>query len=253
MNLRRLIQALLGLFFSQADRPASRAHEDSRITDRTDRLDRADSMQSVYSARSTKPRPSSGPSHLGKNVPSLLSLADRFEKELADRTFVYTFKETGKPDVRAEVEFERSGFCHLFSVGSMVSDFTDDLSAFSGMKGWRNIKSEWITFEKLQQINPEQFDYYLQEWQMMDEMIQTALDPQAVRFIKSKLPNSRLQADILLYRVFGSKTVHIALSKGKDGWFARSYFVRENGRDKEYPTKYVCGMPQLRVKTAVKQ
>lgn len=187
-----------------------------------------------------------------KNVPMLSGLAKRYEDELCDRTFVYTFQESNKEPFKVHVEFERSGFCHLFSIGSLVKNMTKDTSEFSGMKGWKNIKNGTLTFAKLSRVNPDEFNYYEPEYRMIEEMIETARKPNAVRFIKSKLPDSRLQADILLWRTFEDKTVHIALSKGKDGWFARSYFVRDNARDKQYPTKYIYGMPVLKARTSVK-
>lgn len=135
-----------------------------------------------------------------KNVPMLSGLAKRYEDELCDRTFVYTFQESNKEPFKVHVEFERSGFCHLFSIGSLVKNMTKDTSEFSGMKGWKNIKNGTLTFAKLSRVNPDEFKYYEPEYRMIEEMIETARKPNAVRFIKSKLPDSRLQADILLWR-----------------------------------------------------
>lgn len=184
---------------------------------------------------------------------SLKDVADRYEQQLADRKFVYTFQEKGKKPFRVPVSFERSGFCHLFSIGSMVQDVTPDLDQFSGMKGWNNIQQGTITLALLRQLDPGQFNYYQPEFQMFDQMIDTVLHPQAILYDPKRVSGSRLEADILLYNIYGDRTIHIALSqdpKDKD-WFVRSYFVRENNRDREYPTKYIANMKPLSVRVKV--
>lgn len=180
---------------------------------------------------------------------SLKDLAGRYEDELVGSKFVYTFQEKGHKPFRVPIEFEPSGFCHLMSVGSMVKDVTPDLDEFSGMKGWRNIQNGKITLSLLRKLDPAQFNYYQNEYQMFDQMIETVRNPQAVRFDVKKVPGSKLKSDILLYNIYGNRTIHIGLSQGSDGdWFVRSYFVRENNRDKQYPTKYIANMQPLSVR-----
>lgn len=184
---------------------------------------------------------------------SLKDVADRYENQLADRTFVYTFQEKGRKPFRVPVQFERSGFCHLFSIGSMVRSVTPDVDEFSGMKGWKNIQEGRITLSMLRRMDPAQFNYYQNEFQMFDQMIETVNKPQAVLYDSKKVPDSRLKADILLYNIYGNRTIHVALSKDEDGdcWFVRSYFVRDNTRDKAYPTKYIANMKPLSVRVKV--
>lgn len=193
-----------------------------------------------------------------RNVPSIQNLARRFEEELADRTFIYSFNEVdanGKRNGKsfsAPVEFERSGFCHLFSIGSIVKNQLSDLSEFSGIRGWNNIQNGKITFAKLAKSCPEEFQYYKHEYEMIEQMIETAKNPQAVLFDPSKAGSTKLQAKVILYRIYGDETVHIGLDEGKDGWFVRSYFIRSNDRDRAYPTKYIAKMTPLDVKVRVK-
>ncbi len=187
----------------------------------------------------------------GMASPSLLALADRYEKELTDRTFRYTFQEKGKSPFIARLEFDRSAFCHLFSIGSIVKGYTPDLDAFSGMKGWRNIQEGKITLKMLRRINPDQMQYYANEYAMIEELIETVKDPSAVRFDARKVAGSKLKSDILLYRVYGNRTIHVGISEDADGtWFARSFFVRDNDPD-QYPSKYIHKMTPLKVKVKV--
>lgn len=205
---------------------------------------------SIRQAQTTLRTPSKDVEAVMGSLPSLKELALQYENELADRTFEYTFCEKGKKPFTARVEFERSGFCHLFSIASASGDSSN--GELAGMKGWRKIQSGAVSFELLYKACPEQFAYYAPEWGMLDALIDTAKHPNAVRFVKEKISNSRLEADVLLYRIVGDQTVHLALSQGKDGWFVRSYFVRDNARDREYPTRYIAGMPELDVKCSVK-
>lgn len=188
----------------------------------------------------------------GIATPSLQALADRYEEELTDRTFVYTFKPKGKKAFTAPVVFDRAAFCHLFSIGSLAKGSTPDLGEFSGMKGWRNIQSGKISFSMLKRMNPTDFAYYQPEYELIEQMIETVHNPDAVVYDGRKVPGSKLEADILLYRIVGNRTIHIAICPDRDGtWFARSYFVRDNNRDREYPSRYIAGMDPLTVKVKV--
>lgn len=189
---------------------------------------------------------------LPSSHPDLKQIADQYQQQLCQKPFIYRF-ETGKSNrITAEVSFTENGFCHLFSIGSIVKGCVADEEEYAGRKGWNNIQKGNITFESLKRMNPEQFEYYHPEHLMLDELVETAQNPQAVLFDKSKLPNSQLQADILLYKIFGDQTVHIALSQKEGEWFVRSYFVRHNAKDKQYPTKYIAGMTPLKVKVLSK-
>lgn len=213
-------------------------------------------IQSIFGLLKSLSRLSSTPSSPKsryKAKGTLLDLADRYEEELADRTFSYTFKPKRGRAFRADVEFERSGFCHLFSIGSIVKSTREDPDEYAGMRGWRNIQKEAITFEKLQRLDPDEFEYYAKEYEHFDELIETVFHPQAVLFDPSKVPGSKLKSDVLLYGVHGSKTVHIGLSEGNDGWFVRSFFVRDVKQDREYLTKYIHGMDPLEVSLKVKK
>ncbi len=184
---------------------------------------------------------------------TLLDLADRYESQLADRTFSYTFTPQKGKSFRADVEFERSGFCHLFSIGSIVKATREDPDEYAGMKGWRNIQNGVITFDKLQKLDPEEFEYYAREYVHFDELVQTVHNPQAVVFDARKVPGSKLKSDVLLYGIHGDKTIHIGLCEGNDGWFVRSFFVRDIDQDRQYPTKYIYGMDPLEVSVKVKK
>lgn len=214
-NLRRLIGWLLGLFASSSAQPAARAG-----TTAASSLER-DGLQ---------------------------QLALRYEKELCGRTFSYTFSEKGRKPQEVILEFEPGNFCHLFSIGSMAKGAGLDPAEFSGWKGWNNIRSGKITYAHLQKLNSKDFAFYAKEQQMFDELLAVLQNPQAVRYLPEKVPGSRLSADILLYGLFGEDVIHLGISKDRDGsWFARSYFVRETGKEKEYPTRYLHGMPELKV------
>ena len=180
---------------------------------------------------------------------TLLDLANRYEQELIPYEYVYTFKQKGKRAAEAVLSFEKGNFCHLFSIGSMVKGLTPDVDQFAGTKGWNNIKNGRITYPMLKQINPSQFEYYHKEQTMLDEFIDTLEHPKAVVYDKSRVKNSNLDADVLLYGIYGQDVVHLALSQDKYGsWFCRSYFVRDINKDKLYPTKYIANQAELDVK-----
>lgn len=185
----------------------------------------------------------------GKRL-NLLDLANTYEKQLTGKVFHYTFTQKNRKELQADLVFDRSNFCHLMSIASIASNVTDDLDDFSGMKGWRNIQNGKITIRLLKTINPVEYAYYQKEYEMFDQLIDTIYHPQAVIFDSKKLPNSKLKSDILLYGVYGNKTIHLGISQDRqDGtWFARSYFVRDNDKDHAYPSKYVAGMTPLKVK-----
>lgn len=185
---------------------------------------------------------------------SLQTLQQRYEKELMPYEFCYTLKEKGKKTQKAVLDFEKGNFCHLFSIASIVENATPDTEQFSGMKGWNNIKNGKITFRMLSKIDPQQFAYYHPEHKMFSEFVETLKDPQAVRYVPSQVKGSKLKADIILYRVWKQKTIHIALSKDEDGsYFPRSYFVRDVNKDRLYPTKYIANMPVLDVSTEIRK
>lgn len=213
--------------------------------------------QSDAQQRSRPKKIQEQPACRGKNesaLPgSLQQLAARYEKELMDRTFLYTFEADGQT-FQAPVEFEAGNFCHLFSIGSMVGRTDENQEEYAGMKGWNNVRSGKISYDRLKKLDPEEFEYYAREHGMFDQMKETVNHPQAVRYIAKNVPGSKLQADILLYRIFGSQTVHIALSRNnRNEWFPRSYFVRDVSKEKAYPTKYICSMPELGVSVKVKR
>jgi hypothetical protein len=129
-------------------------------------------------------------------------------------------------------------------------------SDYAGIRGWKNCIGGEITYEDLQKIDPENFDYYYPEHEHFDWFIQTVKSPKAVIFDASRAGQTSLKADIILYRTFTDtkdgekKTVHICLSKDDDGsFFVRSYFLRNNNRDKADPSKYIEGMQQLNVES----
>lgn len=184
----------------------------------------------------------------GKGI-NLLDLANTYERELTGKVFHYTFT-AGRKNLEADLVFDPSNFCHLMSIASIASNVTDKLDDYSGMKGWRNIHNGKITMRLLKSINPVEYAYYQKEYEMFDQLIDTIYHPQAVIFDAKKLPSSKLKSDILLYGVYGNKTIHLGISQDRnDGtWFARSYFVRENDKDHAYPSKYIAGMTPLKVK-----
>lgn len=185
---------------------------------------------------------------------SLQDLANRYLEELCSKKFVYTFQEKGKKPFTVPISFDPNAFCHLFSIGSIVKDSTPDIDQFSGKKGWQNIQDGLITFKLLKQINPSGLSYYANEYDMFDQMVETLNDPQAVRYDPTKVPHSKLAADIILFKTFGNRTIHICLSKEPNSshWFARSYFVRKNDEDKLYPSQYIANMTPLLVKVSSK-
>lgn len=183
---------------------------------------------------------------------SLKDLALRYENELCPRIFTYTFQEKGKKPFQAKIEFQPSAFCHLFSIGSIVKEMTCDLDQFSGKKGWKNIQEEKITFPLLKQINPSALSYYANEYEMFDQMIDTLYTGQAVKYDGSKIPQSKLVADIILFKTFGNRTIHLCFSKEENRWFVRSYFVRKNDEGPLYPSQYIANMVPLIVKVSSK-
>lgn len=190
---------------------------------------------------------------LGGEQMDLKTLQQRYASELMPYTFTYTFSEGDRKKQKAVLEFDKGNFCHLFSIGSIVKNQTPDLEPFSGMKGWNNIEDGKITFRMLRRIDPQQFDYYHPEHMMFSELVETIKNPQAVRFEKKRVKNSSLEADIILYRIWKQKVIHVALSEDDDGtWFPRSYFVRDLEKDRTYPSKYICNMPVLKVKSSIR-
>lgn len=187
-----------------------------------------------------------------KKKDSLKDLAERYENELCHKTFIYTFQEKGKKPFQVKIEFDPNGFCHLFSIGSIVKEMTCDLDQFSGKKGWENIQEEKITFPLLKQINPSALSYYANEYEMFDQMVDTLYTGQAVKYDGSKVPQSKLVADIILFKTFGNRTIHLCLSHEKNRWFVRSYFVRKNDEDRLYPSQYIANMIPLSVKMSSK-
>lgn len=182
----------------------------------------------------------------------LQELARRYENELMPYCFEYTFREKTRKPVQAFLEFDAGNFCHLFSIGSIVKETGEDPQQYAGMKGWNNIINRRITAESLERLDPEQYAYYAPEHALFDELCETLRHPSAVRYQAEKVSGSKLKADVLLYSVTGSQTIHIALSEDEDGrWFPRSYFVRDTDRDREYPTRYISGMPALDVSVRV--
>lgn len=184
--------------------------------------------------------------------PKLIDLANTYEKELTQKVFHYTFIQKGKRPFHADLLFEKANFCHLLSIASIVDNVTHDLDDYCGMRGWRNIQEGKITMRMLKALNPNDFAFYKNEYEMFDQLIETIHHPQAVLFDPKKVKNSRLKSDIILYGVYGNKTLHLGIDQDRDGtWFARSYFVRENDKNEEYPSKYVANMTPLQVKVEV--
>lgn len=185
---------------------------------------------------------------------SLRDLANRYEQELCSKTLVYTFQAKGKKPFTVPISFEPSAFCHLFSIGSIVKEYTPDIEQFSGIKGWKNIQEERITFAMLKQINPSGLSYYANEYEMFNQLLETLANPQAIQYDPTKVPQSKLAADIILFKTFGNRTIHVCLSKEKNSsrWFVRSYFVRKNDEDKLYPSQYIANMTPLLVKVSSK-
>ncbi|MCF0259966.1 MAG: hypothetical protein HUJ54_08900 [Erysipelotrichaceae bacterium] len=180
---------------------------------------------------------------------TLKDIADRYENEIMPYEYVYTFKKKGAKPQTAAVRFEKGNFCHLFSIGSMVKGLTPDLDQFSGKKGWDNIQSGKITYDILKRANPNDFNFYHREQLMMDQLIQTLDNPKAVAYDKSVVKNSNLEADVILFEIFGNFVIHLCLGKDRDGrWFPRSYFVREVSKDLEFPTKYIANQTEMEVK-----
>lgn len=183
-------------------------------------------------------------------LPTLLKIADDYEKELAGTRFVYSLNEKGRKPVKVKLEFDETNFCHLFSISSIVKNVTPDTEQFAGINGWNNIKNGRITFGSLRKMDPKEFSYYQPEYSMYKEMIETIKNPEIVAYDPDKVPGSKLKSDFLLYKVFGAKVVHIGISKGEDGmYFPRSFFIRDVNKDKAYPTKYIAPMKHYRVKT----
>lgn len=187
----------------------------------------------------------------GKKL-KLKDLANTYERELTQKVFHYTFTPKTKRAFQADLVFEKANFCHLMSIASMVDHLTKDLDDYSGMKGWRNIQEGKITMRLLKALNPHDFAYYQKEYEMFDQLIEMLHHPQAVLFDPKKVKNSKLKSKIILYGVYGDRTIHLGIDQDRDGvWFARSYFVRENDKKHDYPSKYVANMPPLRVKVKV--
>lgn len=182
-------------------------------------------------------------------LPTLLKIQQMYEKNLLPYRFVYSISEQGHKPRQLKLEFNKRNFCHLFSVGSIVEDVTPDHEAFSGIRGWENIQQGRITFKTLRQMNQKEFSYYQQEFNLAEKLIETAENPDIVAYDPAKVPGSRLQCDYLLYKVFGSKVIHLGISHGDDGlYFPRSYFVRDVSKDKTFPSKYIAPMKHFRVK-----
>lgn len=182
----------------------------------------------------------------------LIDLADKYERELTQKVFHYTFSQKGRRSFQADLVFEKSNFCHLMSIASLVDHVTKDLDEYSGMKGWRNIQDGKITMRLLKAINPNDFEYYQKEYEMFDQLIDMIYHPKAVLFDPKQVKNSKLKSTIILYGVYGDRTIHLGIDQDRNGdWFARSYFVRENDKNDDYPSKYVANMPRLNVKLKV--
>ena len=134
--------------------------------------------------------------------------------------------------------------CTILTVVLVIAMFAVFLTA-------DNIQNGKITMKMLRQINPDQVQYYANEYAMIEQLIETVNDPSAVLFDPKKVPGSKLKSDILLYRVFGNRTIHVGICQDQDGsWFARSFFVRENDQD-QYPSRYLHKMTPLKVKVKV--
>ena len=184
--------------------------------------------------------------------PKLVDLANLYERELTQKVFHYTFSQKARRSFRADLVFEKANFCHLMSIASLVDHDTKDLDEYSGIKGWRNIQEGKITMRLLKAINPNDFAYYQKEYEMFVQLVEMLHHPQAVLFDPKKVKNTKLKSKIILYGVYGQHTIHLGIDQDRDSdWFARSYFVRENDKNDQYPSKYVANMTPLAVKVKV--
>lgn len=227
MKFSGMIHALLSLFFSgQEKKPPVSSN-----------------IRAVSGGTGTKK-----PKAQKKAPLSLQQLAGRYEDELMNRQFHYTLRDRKGHKEKAVLVFDAGNFCHLFSIASIADKTSGDTEAFCGMQGWRNIQSGKITLSSLQKMDPDDFDFYHQEFFMFDELLDTIRNPKAVRYDPKKVPGSRLKADLLFYGQYQGKVVHLALSKDRDGtYFPRSFFIRQEKQDRERPTKYIQPMESLEV------
>lgn len=227
MKLSRLIQALFSLFFSAQEKEPAASSASGAI------------RKTAEKEKDTGKK---------SRTLSLQQLCGRYENELMNRQFHYTLQDQKGRKEKAVLVFDAGNFCHLFSIPSIADKKAPDPSAFSGMQGWRNIQSGKITLSSLQKMDPEDFNFYHQEFFMFDELLDTVRNPRAVRYDPARVPGSRLKADLLLYGQYQGKVVHLALSRDRDGtYFPRSFFIRQEKQDKAYPTKYIEPMEPLKV------
>lgn len=248
MKTRTILQALLSLFGTARQSATPAAKENTRTAKKKPE-------PAGTASRSQKERPASSRTglaghrnfHTGENA-SLQDLARRYEKELMNRQFCFPVQyENGKKET-VVLEFEAGNFCHLFSVASIADRSSRDLEPYCGTQGWNNIRSGKITLESLQKLDPEDFDFYHQEFYMFDELLQTLQHPKIVEYDPRKVKGSKLKADLLVYGLFDGPVIHLALSRGQDGiWFPRSFFIREESREKAWPTKYIEPMRPVKL------
>ena len=225
MNFSRLIQAAFSLFFSSEKKPPVQQHHHVSA-----------------SHSQTKPAGSK------KKPASLQTISARYEEELMNRTFHYTLQDARGRREKVQLIFEPGNFCHLFSIASIADKICEDPGEYSGMQGWKNIKNGKITLAALQKMDPEDFEFYQQEFCLFDELLQTIRNPRVVRYDPKKVPGSRLKVDLLFYGQFQGQVIHLALSKDQDGtYFPRSFFVRQEKQDRAHPTKYIEPMEKLKV------
>lgn len=172
--------------------------------------------------------------------------------------YIFRYRIIGKDnyDKAIEVRFSKDKFCHLVGIESIVkySVNSKTLKEYKGLKGWNNIESRDLTFDKLKRINKKRFKDK-KDKMVFFYLIPLLLDkPKCIRFNRNMIQGStNIDCELLFYDTCHNAYIHIGLQKSDDKkyYFPKSFFI-EKITEKNTGKKFVQGQEKIYLQKVTK-
>lgn len=151
--------------------------------------------------------------------------------------FMYNYKvidQNGEFDFK--LGFDSNRAAHLWGVESIARGHVkyNKLVEYRGQRAWDNIKTNYIDFKHLKNLNKRKFQSVKAKFVYFYLIPDLIEHPLAVKFDGNKVnPPVKIQSEILFYSTYENAVVHLGIDKNEneDYYFPRTFFVEKLGKD----------------------
>ncbi len=140
----------------------------------------------------------------------------------------YIFKYQLNDDLAITLKFHKTNFCHLLGLHYITSSTMHHIK-YEGDFGYKKIRDEGLSFEKLEAINKHEFDLNRNRILYFPFVYQLLQNPYVIEFDKAKVKKCSVDCKLMFYDEYHNVNIHLGVRSKNGDFFPVTFLVEPIG------------------------